>query len=197
MTEADAVQAWKSSALEDIKLGEDLLMQGKNAHSLFFLHLAIEKIIKGVHQHLKHEPSLFIHDLYKLATKAGIEVPESEKLELREKLVREVFKIITMTDSIAISKKFISELATAGIQVSKAYLYGSYAKGNAKSYSDIDICVVSPSFGKDMVDEMVKLRQISRRVDDRIEALPFGMDDIDNPYDPLATEIRRFGQSVL
>ncbi|MEK7064379.1 MAG: HEPN domain-containing protein [Patescibacteria group bacterium] len=84
MTEADAVQAWKSSALEDIKLGEDLLMQGKNAHSLFFLHLAIEKIIKGVHQHLKHEPSLFIHDLYKLATKAGIEVPESEKLELDE-----------------------------------------------------------------------------------------------------------------
>ncbi len=84
MTESDAVQAWKLSALEDIKLGEDLLKQGSNAHSLFFLHLAIEKIIKGVHQYLKHEPSLFVHDLYKLATKAGIEVAESEKLELDE-----------------------------------------------------------------------------------------------------------------
>ncbi len=102
-----------------------------------------------------------------------------------------------MTDPISIGKRFINELTTMGIPVSKAYIYGSYAKGNAKSYSDIDICVVSPAFGKDLVDEMVKLRQISRRVDDRIEALPFGIDDIDNPYDPLAAEIRRFGQSVL
>lgn len=78
------MQAWKVSALEDLKLGEDLFKQGKNAHSLFFLHLAIEKIIKGVHQRFKHEPSLFVHDLYKLATRAGIEVPESEKLELDE-----------------------------------------------------------------------------------------------------------------
>ena len=84
MTEPDAVQAWKLSALEDIKLGKDLFTQGKNAHALFFLHLAIEKVIKGVHQHLKHEPSLFVHDLYKLATNAGIEVAESEKLELDE-----------------------------------------------------------------------------------------------------------------
>ncbi len=99
-----------------------------------------------------------------------------------------------MTDPISIGKKFIDELVIVGIPVSKAYLYGSYAKGKAKSYSDIDICVVSPNFGKDLIDEMVKLRQISRRVDDRIEALPFGINDIDNPYDPLAAEIRRFGQ---
>lgn len=102
-----------------------------------------------------------------------------------------------MIDPVAITRKFISELTNAGIPVSKAYLYGSHAKAKAKSYSDIDICVVSPSFGKDLIDEMVKLRQISRRVDDRIEALPFGIDDINNPYDPLAAEIRRFGQSIL
>lgn len=84
MTENDAVEAWKLSAIEDLKLGEDLLERGNNAHSLFFLHLAIEKIIKGIHQHLKHEPSLFIHDLYKLAIRAGIEVSEREKLELDE-----------------------------------------------------------------------------------------------------------------
>ena len=102
-----------------------------------------------------------------------------------------------MTDPMTIGKKFVNELAAAGIPVSKAYLYGSYVKGKAKSYSDIDICVVSPNFGKDLVDEMVKLRQISRRVDDRIEALPFGMNDIDDPYDPLAAEIRRFGHLIL
>ncbi len=102
-----------------------------------------------------------------------------------------------MTDPISIGKKFISELTATGIPISKAYLYGSYAKGKAKSDSDIDICVVSPEFGKDLVDEMVKLRQISRRVDDRIEAIPFGIDDINNLYDPLAAEIRHFGQPIL
>ena len=102
-----------------------------------------------------------------------------------------------MTDPITIGKQFIKSLSQAGIPVSAAYLYGSYAKGNAKPYSDIDICIISPSLGKDMIDEMVKLRQISRKIDDRIEALPFGTDDIKNPYDPLAAEIRRFGQPII
>lgn len=84
MTETDAVQAWKLSAIEDMELGEDLLTLGKNAHALFFLHLALEKIIKGVHQHFKHEPSLFIHDLSKLAVNAGIKASEREKLQLDE-----------------------------------------------------------------------------------------------------------------
>lgn len=102
-----------------------------------------------------------------------------------------------MTDPVSISRKFVRELTAKGIQISKAYLYGSYAKGKARPYSDIDICVVSPDFGKDLINEMVKLRQISRSVDDRIEPLPFGIDDMNDPYDPLAAEIRRFGQSIL
>ena len=102
-----------------------------------------------------------------------------------------------MTDPVTISRQFIKSVSQAGIPVSAAYLYGSYAKGNAKPFSDIDICVISPSLGKDMIDEMVKLRQISRKIDDRIEALPFGTEDINNPYDPLAAEIRRFGQLII
>lgn len=102
-----------------------------------------------------------------------------------------------MTDPVSISRKFVRELTAKGIPVTKAYLFGSYAKGKVKSYSDIDICIVSPDFGKDLIDEMVRLRQISRSVDNRIEPLPFGIDDMNNPYDPLAAEIRRFGQSIL
>src|SRR3989344_893872 len=84
MTELDAVQAWRNSAREDMATSDELFKLKKYSGCLFFLHLALEKIIKGVHQHLKHEPSLFIHDLYKLATKAGIEVSELEKLMLDE-----------------------------------------------------------------------------------------------------------------
>jgi hypothetical protein len=49
-------------------------------------------------------------------------------------------------------KKIISayrkRLETLGINVSQIILYGSYAKGKPKEYSDIDIAVVSPDFTK-------------------------------------------------
>ena len=84
MTETEAVQAWKDSAVEDLETAEELLKLGKKHHALFFVHMALEKILKGLHQFLKHQPSPYIHDLYKLATETGLEVSEDEKLELDE-----------------------------------------------------------------------------------------------------------------
>ena len=84
MTEAEAVKAWQDSAAENLETAEDLLKLGKRHDSLFFLHLALEKILKGLHQYLKHQPSLYIHDLYKLAVKTGLEISEEEKTELDE-----------------------------------------------------------------------------------------------------------------
>jgi len=49
-------------------------------------------------------------------------------------------------------KKIITEylrnLNGLGIEVSQIILYGSFAKGNPKKHSDIDIAVVSPTFRK-------------------------------------------------
>ena len=52
-----------------------------------------------------------------------------------------------MSEVLIIAKKFIKELSKQGYLVNQAYLFGSYAKGNPKSYSDIDVCVVSPKLG--------------------------------------------------
>lgn len=84
MTEAEAVQAWKDSAIENLETAEDLLKLSKRHHALFFVHLALEKILKGLHQFLKHQPSLYIHDLYKLAIEAGLEISEEDKVKLDE-----------------------------------------------------------------------------------------------------------------
>ncbi len=84
MTEAEAIQSWKDSAAENLETAEELLKLGKRHHALFFLHLALEKILKGLYQYLKHQPSLYIHDLYKLAVEAGIEISEQERQELDE-----------------------------------------------------------------------------------------------------------------
>ncbi len=91
------------------------------------------------------------------------------------------------------ARKFIKSLSKSGIKVNKAYLFGSYAIGKAKKDSDIDVCVVSPSFGKDYFAEMVKLRKYSLKIDSRIEPVPFLPKDLDDKYSTLASEIRKFG----
>ena len=47
-----------------------------------------------------------------------------------------------------ILKAYKSELKNHGIHVLKMWLYGSYAKGNPKPYSDIDVVVISPDLAK-------------------------------------------------
>ena len=42
--------------------------------------------------------------------------------------------------------KYKEQLEKLGIDVSQIILYGSYAKGKPKEYSDIDIAVISPAF---------------------------------------------------
>lgn len=80
MTELDAVKSWATSAADDWDTAKKLLEANKYAHSLFFVHLALEKLLKGLHQHFKHEPALPLHNLYKLAVRAGLKAtPELEK----------------------------------------------------------------------------------------------------------------------
>lgn len=52
----------------------------------------------------------------------------------------------------------INEIARR-IPIDCAYLYGSYAYGHPKAYSDVDVAVVSPMFGKDIVRETVFLME--------------------------------------
>lgn len=42
--------------------------------------------------------------------------------------------------------EFRARLQNLGIEVSRIILYGSYARGKAEEYSDIDLAVVSSSF---------------------------------------------------
>jgi len=98
-----------------------------------------------------------------------------------------------MNKGLQIAKSYLQKLKTQGIEITNAYLYGSYAKGTAKPYSDIDICVISANFGKDYWEEERKLRNASLKVDPRIEPVVFNPQDFDNKYDTLATEIRKYG----
>jgi len=98
-----------------------------------------------------------------------------------------------MNDAVNISRRFVDSVKKSGVTVQKAYLFGSFAKDQIRPDSDIDICVVSDQLGNDFISEMVKLRKISLKIDDRIEPIPYGPEDFANKYDPLAHEIQNTG----
>lgn len=77
-----------------------------------------------------------------------------------------------------------------------AYLYGSYAKGVASKWSDIDIAVILNDFSDDLFEERVSLMRIAAQIDDRIEPYPFLEENFaDN--NPLANEIQKYGIRIV
>ena len=62
-----------------------------------------------------------------------------------------------------IIKEYLEELSSE-IKIDKAILFGSYAKGNYCSYSDIDLAIFSDSFkGKDRVENIKYLLKKARK----------------------------------
>lgn len=79
------------------------------------------------------------------------------------------------------------------LPVSQIIVFGSQVKGTDKPFSDIDVCVVSPEFGHDRHAERMLLSRYSDTIDVRIEPHPFHPDDLADPWDSLAQEIRKYG----
>jgi len=70
--------------------------------------------------------------------------------------------------------QYLNRLRMLGIEVSQIILYGSYAKGKPKEYSDIDIAVVSPSFKKlDIFERQEVLSKAHHKFGEPIE--PVGL----------------------
>lgn len=75
---------------------------------------------------------------------------------------------------IEVVKEYLRELSANGIEISKAYLYGSQIKGTATEESDIDLLLVSPAFDNDS-DKFLSIIWLSKiRTENRIEPLTIG-----------------------
>jgi uncharacterized protein len=78
---------------------------------------------------------------------------------------REVKKIIL---------DFVAELQNLGIEVSQVILYGSYATGRPRDYSDIDVAVISPGFAKlDIFERQELLSKAHYKVKEPLEPIGF------------------------
>jgi len=75
-------------------------------------------------------------------------------------------------------------------------LYGSYAKGNPRQHSDIDIAVISPSFkGKRIIDIQSDLAEASSKYLAIVEPVGYSTDDYESAkMGSLLGEIKKSGK---
>ncbi len=73
-------------------------------------------------------------------------------------------------EAIRLAKEY-ANIVIKNMIVNKIILYGSYARGNYRENSDIDIAVVVPrsSISKDILEDMAKLFKLSHSVSTDIE----------------------------
>ncbi|OGW49072.1 MAG: hypothetical protein A2Z50_00545 [Nitrospirae bacterium RBG_19FT_COMBO_42_15] len=100
-------------------------------------------------------------------------------------------------DKIIVSlKKYIQELQKNGIPIQEAFIFGSYVKGNPREESDIDIALISSVFSGDRFEDRRKIVPLRRKIDNRIEPIPFRPEDFYNGGS-FAEEIRKTGKKLI
>lgn len=90
--------------------------------------------------------------------------------------------------------RYLLLLKENGIDIDKAFLYGSFAKGEDNENSDIDVLLVSKMF-ESANDKVAGIAwKITRQVDSRIEPYLIGLEKFNNDdISPLLQIIKQEG----
>lgn len=104
--------------------------------------------------------------------------------------------VIEKDSAVEIVKRYIDELEKNKIHITEAILFGSHAKGIVKPESDIDVALISDAFTGDRFADRRRIIPFRRKIDSRIEPIPFRPEDF-NDGGALAEEIKRSGVRIL
>ena len=96
------------------------------------------------------------------------------------------------SDILSVVKKFGITIKNK-FDVSQIILFGSHATGKTHEWIDIDVCIVSPEFGKNLFLEKLTLDRYADKISTKIEPTPMHPKTLQDRYNTLATEIRRYG----
>lgn len=75
---------WVEGADDALDTAEKLFADKKYHHSLFFVHLAIEKLLKALHQKNRNEPAPPLHNLSRLVKLSDIDIDLETEEQLKE-----------------------------------------------------------------------------------------------------------------
>ena len=99
------------------------------------------------------------------------------------------------SDAIRIARSF-AELIKAKFDYKQVVLFGSYAKGTADEWSDIDLALVTDDFIGDSFDFRFMLAKLARSIDPDIEPHPYLISEF-NESNPVAGEILKNGERLF
>ncbi len=103
---------------------------------------------------------------------------------------------VTTDTVIELIKKYIQELQKGGIPVQEAFVFGSYAKGTPREESDIDVALISTAFSGDRFEDRRRIVPLRRKIDNRIEPIPFRPEDFYNGGS-FVDEIKKTGRRII
>lgn len=75
---AHQVTHWREGALEDWQVSQDLLAKGRIRHTLFFVHLALEKLLKAIVCEGTQDLAPRTHNLIRLLELTGLQASEAQ-----------------------------------------------------------------------------------------------------------------------
>ena len=104
---------------------------------------------------------------------------------------------MSRTEVKKVIRDYANTLKAKKYPFSAMYLFGSYAKGKARKWSDIDVAVISNRLRKNYEKNRSLLYRLRLDVDTRLEPHGFTEEDFKNNADPLAYEIRKTGIKVV
>jgi predicted nucleotidyltransferase len=97
---------------------------------------------------------------------------------------------------IEILRSYIFLLRAEGIQVDKAFLYGSHLKNSATSESDIDLMIVTEDENDDYLTG--KIWKLTKKVNSKIEPFLIGSKRFySSDNSPLVDLVKRTGLEIL
>jgi len=85
--------------------------------------------------------------------------------------------VIRKDSPIILIKQYLKELGKNNIPVQTAIMFGSYANGNFKEESDIDIAIISTAFTGDRFEDRRRIVPLRRNIDNRLEPIPITPQD--------------------
>jgi len=98
---------------------------------------------------------------------------------------------------IELVRKYCVSLSAFGIPVTKAFLYGSWARDEANDSSDIDVMVVSPAF--DIRNDLIKAKawRATENFDLRIEPYTVSLKKfLNDDVSPLLQLVKKEGIEI-
>lgn len=90
-----------------------------------------------------------------------------------------------------IANLFIEKVRSNNVIIDSAYIFGSFARGDARHDSDLDIAIVSPQFGLNSFDEQLFLSRMDLNPNSPIEPHAFSPQDMNEKYNFLAQEVKK------